>query len=393
MKSKKKKELRLVKRRSFSRMFRNLLIYTLILLLLMAGYYLFYRGAISLWFQDVLGDSLMRSLRDKKELLFALLYCMGAVVICALEARKNLRYLERVIHSLTALVDEDAEIEAFPPDLKEVEMGLVELRRRLQQREQDSREAEQQKNDMLAYLAHDLKTPLTSVIGYLSLLQENPELPVEQRAKYVDIAVDKAYRLEQLINEFFDITRFTTQGIVLEKSRVDLTMMLYQIADEFYPVLAEKGMTAVLDIEAGLKLVADSDKLARVFDNLLRNAVAYGYENTCVCIDAFREPGGVHVEVRNQGDTIPPEKLEKLFEKMYRADSSRGTRNGGAGLGLAIAKELVELHGGNIRVASKNQQVIFSIHLPAPDVQTAASAPLKKAGTPKKRSAQRRPKG
>ena len=180
---------------------------------------------------------------------------------------------------------------------------------------------------------------------------------------------------------------------VLEKSRVDLTMMLYQIADEFYPVLAEKGMTAVLDIEAGLKLVADSDKLARVFDNLLRNAVAYGYENTCVCIDAYREPGGIHVEVRNQGDTIPPEKLEKLFEKMYRADSSRGTRNGGAGLGLAIAKELVELHGGNIRVASKNQQVIFSIHLPAPDVQTAASAPLKKAGTPKKRSAQRRPKG
>ena len=388
MKNKKKKDFRLVKRRAVGRILRNLLIYTLILLLLVAGYYLFYRGSISLWFQAHLGDSLMRSLRDKKELLFALLYCMGAVVICAREARKNLRYLERVIRSLTALVDEDAEIEAFPPDLKEVEMGLVELRARLHRREQESREAEQQKNDMLAYLAHDLKTPLTSVIGYLSLLQENPELPVEQRAKYVDIAVEKAYRLEQLIHEFFDITRFTTQGIVLEKSPVDLTMMLYQIADEFYPVLAERGMTAVLDIEAGLKLNADSDKLARVFDNLLRNAVAYGYPDTCVCIDAFREPGGIHVTVRNQGDTIPPEKLEKLFEKMYRADSSRGTRDGGAGLGLAIAKELVELHGGDIWAESRDQQVIFSVYLP-----DGASVPRGKKETPKKRSARRRPEG
>lgn len=361
----KKEDFRLVKRRSLSRILRNLLIYTLFMLLLMAGYYLFYRGSISIWVQEQLGSKTMQLLRGKKELLFSIVYLAGALMICVRTARRNLRYLELVIHSLTALVDEGAAIEAFPADLKEVEMALVRLREQLQKREQEAREAEQQKNDLLAYLAHDLKTPLTSVIGYLSLLQENPALSAEQRAKYIDISVEKAYRLEQLINEFFDITRFNTQGMVLEKKRVDLTMMLYQIADEFFPVLAEKGMTAVMDIEAGLKLEADSDKLARVFDNLLRNAVGYGYENTCLCIEAARELGGIRVSVHNQGDPIPPEKLSMIFEKFYRADSSRGTKNGGAGLGLAIAKEIVELHGGTIQVTSEGHEITFLIHLPA----------------------------
>ena len=385
----KKEDFRLVKRRSLSRILRNLLIYTLFMLLLMAGYYLFYRGSISIWVQEQLGSQTMQLLRGKKELLFSIVYLAGALIICVRTARRNLRYLELVIHSLTALVDEGAAIEAFPADLKEVEMALVRLREQLQKREQEAREAEQQKNDLLAYLAHDLKTPLTSVIGYLSLLQENPALPAEQRAKYIDISVEKAYRLEQLINEFFDITRFNTQGMVLEKNRVDLTMMLYQIADEFFPVLAEKGMTAVMDIEAGLKLDADSDKLARVFDNLLRNAVGYGYENTCLCIEAARELGGIRVSVPNQGDPIPPEKLSMIFEKFYRADSSRGTKNGGAGLGLAIAKEIVELHGGTIQVTSEGHEITFLIHLPAHEPREDEIYDPE-SETLKKRSARRR---
>ena len=120
--------------------------------------------------------------------------------------------------------------------------------------------AEKQKNDLLVFLAHDLKTPLTSVIGYLSLMNENPDMPEEQKAKYLGITLEKAYRLEELLSEFFDITRMNVQSMVISHVKVDLTMMLYQIADEFYPVLAEKRLTAVLDVESGLKVSGDADK-------------------------------------------------------------------------------------------------------------------------------------
>lgn len=127
-------------------------------------------------------------------------------------------------------------------------------------------------------------------------MNENPDMPEEQKAKYLGITLEKAYRLEELLSEFFDITRMNVQSMVISHVKVDLTMMLYQIADEFYPVLAEKRLTAVLDVESGLKVSGDADKLARVFDNLLRNAAAYSYPNTCVCIEAAgRRMGSMYV--------------------------------------------------------------------------------------------------
>ena len=128
------------------------------------------------------------------------------------------------------------------------------------------------KNDLITYLAHDLKPPLTSVIGYLSLLDELPEMPLEQRAKYVSITLDKAKRLEKLINEFFEITRYNFQSIVLEKEQVDLNYMLIQMTDEFYPIMNAHGNKAELETKEELKALADPEKLARVFNNILKNS-------------------------------------------------------------------------------------------------------------------------
>ena len=214
------------------------------------------------------------------------------------------------------------------------------------------------------YLAHDLKTPLTSVIGYLTLLDECPELTTPQKAKYVGIALDKAYRLEQLINEFFEITRFDIHSVTLEKNRIDLNMMLAQITDEFYPMLAEKNLTVDIDIIEHIVMFADSDKIARVFDNLLKNAVNYSYENTKIRIGARIRRDKVIIKFRNKSDIITPEKLERLFEKFYRADSSRGTSTGGSGLGLAIAKQITELHGGTIKAKSTVDYTDFTVILP-----------------------------
>ena len=368
MKNKQKKikkvKVKTGRRKVRSRILFNLLLFTLIFLVLILGYYQWFPETISLFMADIVGVEVVALLRSMKVPGAMLLYIIGVIWICVRTSTKYVRYVDAISTSLTSLVDEDAEVLSFPAELKDIEIALKDVKYALAKNEKLAREAEQQKSDLLVFLAHDLRTPLTSVIGYLTLLHENPDMPPEQRVKYVDITVEKAYRLEELLNEFFDITRMNLQSMVLSKTKVDLTMMLYQIADEFYPVLAEKGLTAVLDIESGLKVMADADKLARVFDNLLRNAVAYSYENTCVCIEAFREPDGIWVRVNNQGDEVPPEKLELIFQKFYRADNARSTKTGGAGLGLAISKEIVELHDGIIQVSSRGHEMRFAIRLP-----------------------------
>ena len=231
-------------------------------------------------------------------------------------------------------------------------------------REKAAREAEQRKNDLVVYLAHDLKTPLTSVIGYLTLLRDEPQISPELRARYTGIALEKAERLEDLINEFFDITRFNLSHLELEKQPTDLTRMLQQVVSEFEPMLAEEQLTCTLDLPARMDYSCDPDKLARVFDNLLRNACHYSTPGTNVQISGAETDTSIVLSFHNEGRTIPPEKLERIFDQFFRLDSSRATRTGGAGLGLAIAKEIVELHGGTISARSWDNQVEFQVTLP-----------------------------
>ncbi|MDE6454969.1 MAG: HAMP domain-containing histidine kinase, partial [Dysosmobacter sp.] len=152
----------------------------------------------------------------------------------------------------------------------------------------------------------------------------------------------------------------------LEKFPVDLTRMLQQVAGEFQPQFAEHGLTCRLNLPATLQYSCDPDKLARVFDNLLRNACHYSPPGTEAVIAASVEETGVVLTFTNIGITIPPEKLNRIFEQFFRLDSSRATRTGGAGLGLAIAKEIVELHGGSISAQSEKGVTAFTVRLPPP---------------------------
>lgn len=222
----------------------------------------------------------------------------------------------------------------------------------------------QRKSDLITYLAHDLKTPLASVIAYLNLLDESPELSPDQRAKYVGIALDKANRLEQLIGELFEIIRFNLQTITINEERINLKFMLEQLADEFYPILLPQGKSIIVSCEAGLILRGDSDKLARVFNNILKNAAAYSDENTVIAVTARQDQNGTEIRFENHGDPIPKQKQEVIFEKFYRLDASRATKTGGAGLGLAIAKEIVEAHKGSITVKSDEEKTVFTVVLP-----------------------------
>ena len=323
-----------------------------------------YTEVISKFLIDTFGKGFERFIFSRSYLMIIPAFLCMFVFNCFLYSIITLSLFNKTYQSLDAISKESAEFMSFPKSYSDVEIRLRDLRLDVVGSRQAAAEAESRKNDLVMYLAHDLKTPLTSVIGYLTLLDECPELTTEQKAKYVDIALDKAYRLEQLINEFFEITRFDINSVTLEKNRIDLNMMIAQITDEFYPMLSEKNLTVDIDIIEHIVMFADSDKIARVFDNLLKNAVNYSYENTKIRIGARIRRDKVIIKFRNKSDVISPEKLQRLFEKFYRADSSRGTSTGGSGLGLAIAKQITELHGGTIKAKSTTDYTDFTVVLP-----------------------------
>ena len=214
-------------------------------------------------------------------------------------------------------------------------------------------------------LAHDLKTPLASVIGYLNLLHDERQISEELREKYLSISLNKAERLEDLINEFFEIARFNLSTITLQYSRINLTRLLEQLIYEFKPMLQEKNLSCQLSIAEDVMLRCDADKIQRVFDNLFRNAIIYSFENTAIDIVATEQADKLRISFINHGDTIPEEKLDRIFEQFYRLDTARSTKSGGAGLGLAIAKQIVELHGGTITAKSEQERDEFEVILPA----------------------------
>ena len=259
----------------------------------------------------------------------------------------------------------DLEMEiAFPKNCREIGAQMLQMKTDMQRQEQILKEESQRKSDLITYLAHDLKTPLTSVMGYLSLLDEAPDMPEAQKEKYIHIALTKAERLENLIAQFFEITQFNLHHMVLEKEHLDLAYMLMQMAEEFYPVLSAHGNTVDLQVDETLAVYGDGDKLARVFNNILKNAVAYSYESSVIVIRGYFEQGMAAISFENHGKTIPKQKLDLIFEKFFRLDEARRSNTGGAGLGLAIAREIVELHKGSISAKSQEEKTTFQVRLP-----------------------------
>ena len=273
-------------------------------------------------------------------------------------ARETAEYLRRYL-----LADEPLPAQ-LPPDDAEIFSGISETRRRMDRETALLREESQRKNDLVTYLAHDLKTPLTSVIGYLTLLRDEPDMPPAQRAKYTGVALKKAQRLEELTAEMFEITRFNLSGIELSPEDVNLSRMLEQMAFEFAPLLTEKHLRIETDLAPDAHCFCDVEKTERVFDNLLRNAVNYSYPDSAITLRLTADGAFVKVAVENRCRTIPPEKLDRIFEQFYRLDASRSSATGGTGLGLAIARQLTEAQGGTVAAESENETARFTVTLP-----------------------------
>lgn len=294
------------------------------------------------------------------------LFLSGILVIMAFAIRKSLRYFDDLFVSLRAvLVDKGASLK-LPSELSLAEESINDIKRKNDAEQRAAVAAERRKNELVAYLAHDTKTPLTSITGYLTLLEEAPDMPVEQRQRYAHVALSKAYRLDAMLDEFFEITRYNLGAISIERERFDLALFCYQVAEDFYPEAEARGIDLKVNATEGDTVFADATKMARVLSNVIKNAVAYADPDSTISIDAHAKPDGAFkIEVTNQGREISPEHLKRIFEKFYREDDARATRQGGAGLGLAIAREIVAAHNGTIDATSENGVTRFVIDIPA----------------------------
>ena len=302
--------------------------------------------------------------RNHKEAWLALLTVLLMLGAFYLALGRFTRWLDQIAAAVGQVMAETGEPVSLPRELRPLEEDLRTLQHTLEAREAQAREAKQRRQDLVAFLAHDLKTPLTSVLGYLNPLHDEPALPEEQRRKYTDVALDKANRLEELVSEFFDITRMDLGAPGEGGEPIQLSLLLEQLADEFYPAFAEKGLTCRTDITPRLVVRGEADKLVRVFENVLRNAVSYSTPGGAVELEARARGREAEISIRNEGLEIPEQELTHIFQKFYRLDQARSTRTGGAGLGLAIAREIVERHGGAIRAESDGRRTAFHILLP-----------------------------
>lgn len=302
--------------------------------------------------------------RGYKEIFFAAAIILVFVFMLWHLFRWMTRYFQEIDRGIGALLQEDAGQIYLSQEMLPFERKLNAVKQELENQKAERANAEKRKDELVMYLAHDIRTPLTSVIGYLNLLEEDPDMPVAQRARHVHVTLEKANRLEEMINEFFEITRLNTGQIQISRERIDLYYMLIQLCDEVSPALDVHGNSIELDMNENLVIYADPDKIARVFANIMKNAAAYSYPNTEINISARETESDIVISFQNRGKTISPEKIPLLFDKFYRLDSSRISDTGGTGLGLAIAKEIIVLHGGEIHAMSENETVAFEVCLP-----------------------------
>ena len=297
------------------------------------------------------------------------------IIETALFAGLYLLITYRKSESLAAIIDEteimasgdlDRLIEVKSKgDIKNLVENINNISKQLKERTIEERKAQQTKNDLITNVSHDLRTPLTSIIGYLEII-DNDKYKDEVRLRYyVSIAFEKAKALNVLINDLFELTKMQNNTINLYKADINLVELLGQIVAGFEYQFKHADMQSRLDFSEDKLIVnADAGKLVRAFENLLSNAIKYGKDGFYVDVTTKLEENVAVVQVINYGQAIPSIDLPHIFDRFYRVEKSRSSDIGGSGLGLSITKNIIELHDGKISAYSNNDKTIFEVKLP-----------------------------
>ena len=289
-------------------------------------------------------------------------------VVFSLQRRSRIRYLSQFATALSD-ISEGNFYRSVPvvgdDELADIALQLNHMTEEIRILIDREKEAEQTKTDLITNVAHDLRTPLTSVIGYLDLIRRQPGLDEQTKQAYLQVAYDKARHLQVLIEDLFGFTKLNYGSQTANMKPLDLIRLLGQLLDEFYAVFEQNQIVCEYHPDRPAAMInGDGVLLARLFDNLLGNAVKYGKEGKRIVVNTRTLSDSITVSVINYGKVIGEKDLEHIFDKFYRAEHSRSSSAGGTGLGLAIAKNISELHGGSIRADSSLDGTVFEVTLP-----------------------------
>lgn len=250
-------------------------------------------------------------------------------------------------------------------DIDQVAQNINSIVEQLKDITVEERKAQQTKTDLITNVSHDLRTPLTSVIGYLNLIEEGRYKDEVELMYYVDIAYEKSLNLNILINDLFELTKMQNRVVNFNKVELNLVELIGQLISQFEIQFRQENMNCRIDFSVDkLILNADPIKLVRAFENLITNAMRYGKDGHYVDIKVFTEKKMAVVQVINYGEPIPVLDLPHIFDRFYRVEKSRNTFKGGSGLGLAITKNIIEAHDGSICAISNNESTIFEVKIP-----------------------------
>ncbi|GAB5052530.1 sensor histidine kinase [Pediococcus ethanolidurans] len=229
----------------------------------------------------------------------------------------------------------------------------------------EERKIEQSKDELITNVSHDLRTPLTSIIGYLGLIENQQYQNEDDVLKYTHTAFLKAQQMKSLVEDLFEYTKVRQASTKMTFNQISVEPMLEQLAASFELEAEKKNMK--IDTKAkpkDIKIEGDAEKLGRLFNNLISNALKYAKGGRHINLEATQSGDQVVFKVSNDGEMIPEESIKHLFERFYRVESSRSKATGGTGLGLAIAQSIVELHHGKISVESSEKLTSFIVKMP-----------------------------
>lgn len=271
--------------------------------------------------------------------------------------------ISRLVRKYISL-EENVEVIELPRQLQSLQNELIQINQDIKLWKQVAKEAEHKKDELVVYLAHDIRTPLASTLGYLSLLEEEENLTTIQRQRFIEIALSKAERIQSLVDELFEITRYNVSQNELHKVKIDLKILILQLIEELYPEIEAKQVSVETSFRGSSLIFGDQQKIGRLFENILVNAIRYSPSHEKILITTEETESTIELKFKNLGIEIEEHELERLFDKFYRGDTSRQTSSGGSGLGLAIAKNIVASHQGTIVAKQEHHSICFIINLP-----------------------------
>lgn len=298
---------------------------------------------------------------------FLLIFIPLSILFFFLLTKRYVGYFQEISSGINQLANGDFNSRIRIPSKDEfgdIARDINLASQKLQQALERGDLAENSKEQLVLNLAHDLRTPLTSILGYLDFILQDDQLTAEQIKHYTSIAYTKSQRLEKLIDELFEITRMNYGKLTLEKQPIDLSELLIQLNEELYPAFEKNNLTTRLNVNPHLTIWGDGELLARVFENLLTNAIRYGKDGQFIDINCHIDAEDMVIQVVNYGDCIPPEELPHIFDMFFTGDQARIHREGSTGLGLSIAKNIVAQHQGTISAQSSLIRTLFEVRFP-----------------------------